>query len=182
MSNSDEVAIFEISASDFPEAASALVGTFGWPASGMDGPAGMFVFRHSVGVQPTDLGFRLAVDGDVRLDFVHAAAPDGFPQLAWTRDKITRMSCIAVADCVLRLELADGKAATVCRGFRPSVLFDGLKTGKIYADFDLRMHWDGTPFGLVAFCVSAADFPLLYESAKRVTAGRMPAVHYSADS
>ena len=179
MDDDDEVVIFEISASHFPEAASALVDGFGWPASGIDGPPDMRVFRHSVSVKPTDIGFRLTVENDVRLDFRFGAC-DNFPRLAWTRDKIVRMSCMAVADCVLRFELADGKAATVCRGFRPSALFDGLKAGRINAHFDLRMRRGGRAFGLAAFRTRAADFALLYESARRA-AGRLPAVHY-ADS
>ena len=175
MRDDDSVPVFEISASGFPEAASALVGGFGWPARGISGPPGTLVFRHSVGHAPTDLGFRLEAEDGVRMEFVHRDAFEDFPRPAWTRDQIVRMSCVAVADCVLRLELADGKDATVCRGFRPSALFDGLRTGKVYADFDLRADRDGEVYGLVAFRISAANFPLLYENARRVTTSRIPA-------
>ena len=177
MHGDDMVPVFEISALDFPRAASALVGEFGQPATGINGPSGTMIFRHSVGNTPTHLGFRLAVNESVRLDCAFPREFDNIPLPVWTRDKIIRTSCIAVADCVLRFEAGNGKdekGAILCRGFCPSAFFDGLEDGKIYADFDLRANQDGEIFGLVAFCIRATDFPSLYESARRVTARQIP--------
>ena len=173
MNDDDAIVIFEISALEFPSAASSLLREFGRPAVFTNGLPNALVFRETVNNRANDRGFRLTVDEGVRLKFNRRDFTGIRP--LWTRDQIARMSCVTAGDCVLHFESEDGKSATVCRGLRPSLLFEGLRDGKVFADFELCANRHAEVFGWAAFRARASDFPSLYESAKRVAAGRIPA-------
>ena len=171
------------------ESMSTMVRGFGWPPTRGSYPAGPLSFRHTVGCNPTERGFRVtAADRVVRVTFSpddvapeHAAwlrkvreRCDGKLEhpIVWTEDELSRTASRKLPNCIYVRGGRDGdivryEEMKVLKNFLPSKLFEGIQRGAVFVDFDARTR---PPNGIrnhgTKFRIRKPEFDSLYEDAR----------------
>ena len=168
------------------DAMSCLVKGFGWPPTRGDYPPGTLSFRHTVGCEPTERGFRaVAADNSVRVTFNPGDVAPGHAgwlrevrkrcggklehPIVWTEDELSRTASRKLPNCIYVRGKKNGdivkfEEMKILRDFLPSKLFEGIRRGAVLVDFDARTEPTG---GIrnhgTKFRVRKPEFDSLYE-------------------
>ena len=147
------------------EAMSVMVKGFGWAPTRGKYPAGTLSFRHTVGCEPTERGFRVTVaDDSVQVTFSpEDVAPEHAAWLrkvrercggqlkhpiVWTKDELSRTASKKLPNCIYVRGERDGDIIKyvelkILKDFLPSELFKGIQRGTVLVDFDARTQPTG---------------------------------------